>query len=165
MSGGDSLKRDPGAFPMGDTLFGATRLTRGESSYPQGPSAEHDRRSRALSGIVPSNATPWEAEFMSSAVQDRRPPRDLVSTDASETLAEAPDEPPVVARMIVEIRSDGTRTVARGALEDTATGQRTTLVARGSSPAALAGSLVKSLLRAPLLAPAAFRALLTRGRR
>jgi hypothetical protein len=102
---------------------------------------------------------------MSGAEQDRSPARNLVAVGQNDTLAESPDEPPVVARMIVEIRSDGTRTIARGALEDTATGQRTTLVARGSSPAALAGSLVKSLLRAPLLAPAAMRALLARARR
>jgi hypothetical protein len=102
---------------------------------------------------------------MNRTGQDQSPERKLASVGPNDTLAESPDEPPVVARMIVEIRSDGTRTIARGALEDTATGQRTTLVARGSSPAALAGSLVKSLLKAPLLAPAAVRALLTRARR
>jgi hypothetical protein len=102
---------------------------------------------------------------MRSKEQERTGPRDLVSPGSNESLAESSDEPPVVARMIVEIRSDGTRTVARGALEDAATGQRTTLVARGSSPAALAGSLVKSLLKVPLLAPGAVRALLSRGRR
>ena len=51
------------------------------------------------------------------------------------------EEPPVVARLIVEIRSDGSRTIARGAVEDVLTGQRTTVEARGSTPLALMASL------------------------
>ena len=64
-------------------------------------------------------------------------------------LAERPGEPPVVARMIVEIRSDGTRTIARGAIE-----------AHGSSPLSLARSLAKSMFSAPALARQAVKALL-----
>lgn len=60
-------------------------------------------------------------------------------------------EPPVVARMIVEIRSDGSRTIARGAVEDTATGQRTTIEATGSSPIQLAIALARSLTQLPRL--------------
>src|SRR6188508_152002 len=45
---------------------------------------------------------------------------------------------PVVARLVVEIRSDGRRTVARGAMEDTATGQGVAVEARGDSPMKLA---------------------------
>lgn len=56
---------------------------------------------------------------------------------------------PVVARMVVEIRSDGTRTVARGALEDVVTGERVQLEASGSSPVQLAASLASSLLSTP----------------
>lgn len=59
------------------------------------------------------------------------------------------DEPPVVARLVVEIRSDGTRTVARGAMEDLVTGQSTTVQASGGSPAQLAASLAGSLLLTP----------------
>ncbi len=58
-------------------------------------------------------------------------------------------EPPVVARMIVEIRSDGSRTIARGALEDTATGQRTAIEATGASPIQLAIALARSLTQLP----------------
>ncbi len=58
-------------------------------------------------------------------------------------------EPPVVARMIVEIRSDGSRTIARGALEDTNTGQRTTIEATGASPIQLAFALARSLTQLP----------------
>ena len=60
-------------------------------------------------------------------------------------------EPPVVARMIVEIRSDGSRTIARGAIEDVATGQRTQLEARGDSPIQLAIALARSLTQLPKL--------------
>lgn len=59
------------------------------------------------------------------------------------------EEPPVVARMIVEIRSDGTRTVARGALEDIVTGERVAIDAHGGSPLQLAASLAQSLLSTP----------------
>ncbi|MBA2539320.1 MAG: hypothetical protein H0V17_06780 [Deltaproteobacteria bacterium] len=70
-------------------------------------------------------------------------------------------EPPVVARMIVEIRSDGSRTIARGAVEDVATGQRTTLEARGDSPIQLAIALARSLTQLPkLTARSALRGLL-----
>ncbi len=61
-------------------------------------------------------------------------------------------EPPVVARLIVEIRSDGSRTIARGALEDVASGQRTAIEARGDSPLQLAFALARSLTQLPRLA-------------
>jgi hypothetical protein len=60
-------------------------------------------------------------------------------------------EPPVVARLVVEIRSDGTRTIARGALQDASVGQEVAVQAEGTTPLALAFSLVKSMLRAPSL--------------
>lgn len=85
--------------------------------------------------------------------------------DAS--LANEPGLPPVVARMVVEIRSDGSRTVARGVLEDLASGEHVALRADGSTPLALASALAKSLLKTPLFAKQAVRALLLprRGRR
>lgn len=54
------------------------------------------------------------------------------------------DDLPVVARMVVEIRSDGSRTVARGAAED-ADGKRVAIDARGSSPLSLAMQLSRSV--------------------
>ena len=85
-------------------------------------------------------------------------------------LVEAPpgalqSEPPVVARLIVEIRSDGSRTIARGAMEDVATGQRTTVEARGDSPIQLAIALARALTQLPRLgARSAIRGLLGRRR-
>lgn len=87
-----------------------------------------------------------------------------VPSTGGRVLAEAPPEPPIVARMVIEIRSDGSRTIARGALEDAIQGERVALEARGTSPMALAASLVRSLLSTPLLAKGAARALL-RSRR
>ncbi|MBK8995273.1 MAG: hypothetical protein IPM35_05880 [Myxococcales bacterium] len=76
------------------------------------------------------------------------------------TLAERPSEPPVVARMIVEIRSDGSRTIARGAIEEVTSGERVAIEAHGSTPLALARSLAKSMFSAPALARQAVKALL-----
>jgi hypothetical protein len=70
------------------------------------------------------------------------------------------EEPPVVARLIVEIRSDGSRTIARGAIEDTTTGQRTSIEAHGSTPLALIASLTRSIFQLPAMARQAARALL-----
>ena len=58
---------------------------------------------------------------------------------------ETSTEPPVVARLVVEIRSDGSRTVARGALEDAQRGERVTVEARGDSPFQLAIALARAL--------------------
>ena len=78
---------------------------------------------------------------------------------------ERADEPPVVARLVVEIRSDGSRTIARGAVEDVLNGQRTTLEARGDSPIQLALALARALTQLPRLgARSAVRGLLGRRR-
>jgi hypothetical protein len=74
-------------------------------------------------------------------------------------------EPPVVARLVVEIRSDGSRTIARGALEDVVGGQRTSIEARGDSPIQLAIALARSLTQLPRLgARSAIRGLLGKRR-
>ncbi len=69
-------------------------------------------------------------------------------------------EPPVVARLIVEIRSDGTRTIARGLAEDVELGERVQIEAEGSSPLQLALSLMKALRDVPALARSFARGLL-----
>ncbi len=73
-----------------------------------------------------------------------------LSTRSAAELAASEDEPPVVARLIVEIRSDGSRTVARGAMIDEQSGERVSLVAQGHSPLSLAAQLAKNLLSLPL---------------
>src|SRR5262245_59753820 len=94
----------------------------------------------------------------------RRDKAELVEAPTAELEHEA--EPPVVARLIVEIRSDGSRTIARGALEDTASGQRTAIEARGDTPLQLALALARSLTQLPrLTAWSAVRGLLGRRRR
>src|SRR5258708_37049004 len=87
----------------------------------------------------------------------------------AELVKDAPkairEEPPIVARLVVEIRSDGTRTIARGAIEDVASGQRTAIEARGDSPIQLAIALARSLTQLPRLATrTAVRGLLGRRR-
>lgn len=66
-----------------------------------------------------------------------------------ETLAESGPEPPVVARLAIEIRSDGSHTIARGALEDIERGESVAVKAEGTTPAALALALAKSLMSLP----------------
>jgi hypothetical protein len=61
------------------------------------------------------------------------------------------DEPPVVARLVIEIRSDGTRTIARGAMEDGRTGEKAQIEAEGATPLLLIASLLKTLGQAPSL--------------
>lgn len=70
----------------------------------------------------------------------------------TETQAMVPDEElPVVARLVVEIRSDGRRTVARGALADDEQGTEAAVEIRAGSALELAGSLAKMLMSMPRL--------------
>lgn len=93
------------------------------------------------------------------ADRDSEAPAELVKLPGGELQ----QEPPVVARLVVEIRSDGSRTIARGAIEDVATGQRTTLEARGDSPIQLAIALARTLTQLPRIgARSAVRGLLGR---
>ncbi len=50
---------------------------------------------------------------------------------------------PVVARLVVEIPVEGTRTIARGALEDHTSGQRVDLRADAATPVILARELTR----------------------
>lgn len=74
-------------------------------------------------------------------------PPTAVVRDAGTRALGRDEDLPVVARMVIEIRSDGTRTVARGAIEDVATGQQAKVVARGGSPLGLAADLTRSIAR------------------
>jgi hypothetical protein len=51
---------------------------------------------------------------------------------------------PIVARLVVEVRSDGTRIVARGLIEDLARGERTTLEAGAENEHALLALLMRA---------------------
>jgi len=79
------------------------------------------------------------------------PPDPLVrpAPGAREDL-EATSEPPVAARLVIEIRTDGTRTVARGAIEDAILGERVAIKVEGQTPLELFTALAKALVDAPL---------------
>lgn len=66
------------------------------------------------------------------------------------------EELPVVSRIVIEVRSDGTRTIARGAAEDPS--GKVGLEVRADTPVELARALVKLLLQVPALATTSFRA-------
>ena len=92
---------------------------------------------------------------------DRPPKPELVERPPEELST----EPPVVARLVVEIRSDGARTIARGAIEDVHAGERVAIEAAGTSPIQLAFALARSIVQLPRLgARSAVRALLGRRR-
>ena len=79
--------------------------------------------------------------------------------------AELQGEPPVVARLVVEIRSDGSRTIARGAMEDVQRGEHVKIEARGDSPIQLAIALARALTRMPgMITRSTVRGLLGRRR-
>lgn len=93
---------------------------------------------------------------------DDDPKTELVSR-APDGEIERSDEPPVIARLVVEIRSDGSRTIARGAVEDAQRGERVAIEARGDSPIQLAIALARSLTQLPRLsARSAVRGLLAK---
>ena len=107
---------------------------------------EAKQRMEAVAQRLAELRTPAEA---ASRSQNAARSAEVATTNqAAGPLVEDADLP-VVARLIVEIRSDGTRTLARGALEDVATGERVALEAKGGSPIQLAASLAGSLLTSP----------------
>jgi hypothetical protein len=70
------------------------------------------------------------------------------------------DEPPVVARLVVEIRSDGKRTIARGSFEEAQRGEHASITVEGTTPAQLALSLMRALLQMPAFAGSIVQTLL-----
>jgi hypothetical protein len=77
---------------------------------------------------------------------------DELEKKPEQAVRQAVAEPPVVARLVIEIRSDGSRTIARGLAEDVALGEKVELRAEGSTPLLLVLSLLKSLRDVPALA-------------
>ena len=90
---------------------------------------------------------------------------DIVDFDSGELVDSDAAELPVVARLMVEIRSDGSRTIARGAMEDVLSGDKVAIEARGSTPMSLALGLAKSMMRGRAFARSAARALLPRSKK
>ena len=68
---------------------------------------------------------------------------------SSEGPLETHQEPPVVAQLMIEIRSDGSHTIARGALHDLRSQESAHVHAEGKTPAQLIASLLGSLLSLP----------------
>lgn len=81
------------------------------------------------------------------------------SPDDPTPVVAAP-EPPVVARMVIELRSDGTTTIARGAIEDCTSGETVAVEARAGSPLEIPAAIAKMLLSTPVIAGDALRAAL-----
>ena len=80
------------------------------------------------------------------------PPDPLVPRpEGARAELEATDEPPVAARLVIEIRTDGSRTVARGAIEDAILGERIAVKVEGRTPLELALALAKALVDVPFV--------------
>lgn len=166
-------------MPPGPKLPQDWRAAKGRRRCaPPAIAAHPELRSRQYAASGRSSHLRWNdasrCAKLGGVSTDKREPAtaEIVPTaEAERTRALSRDEDlPVVARMVIEIRSDGTRTVARGAVEDVATGQQAAVVARGGSPVALAADLTRGLARSlgalPFAAGSAvLRRLLGRGRR
>lgn len=121
---------------------------------PSGPPADPARPAAGPAAELASHAD--HADHSDRADRAELAPRPASPGHPDDAL-------PVVARLVVEIRSDGSRTIARGAIEDTVMGQRVAVEARGDSPLALALALARSISSLPRLsARAAVRGLLGR---
>jgi hypothetical protein len=75
--------------------------------------------------------------------------RDALTKRSGAQVGTPAEEPPVVAQLMIEIRSDGSRTIARGALNDLMTGESAQVHAEGRTPRDLMMSLAGSLLSLP----------------
>src|SRR5262245_26884801 len=75
--------------------------------------------------------------------------RDALARPEGKNVPETRIEPPVVAQLMIEIRSDGSHTIARGALHDLRSQESAHVHAEGQSPAQLIASLLGSLLSLP----------------
>ena len=75
--------------------------------------------------------------------------RDALQKRSSSQVGAPAEEPPVVAQLMIEIRSDGSRTIARGALNDLRSGESAQVLAEGRTPRDLMMSLAGSLLSLP----------------
>lgn len=107
------------------------------------------KRAKTLANTAKDIAVATAREALREPNPERRDELAAVNKTSS-ALAEQQPEPPVVARLMIEIRSDGSRTIARGAVQDELTGEQVAIEAKGNSPLELAGQLAKSLLTAPL---------------
>jgi hypothetical protein len=105
-------------------------------------------------------ARPATLHPVSPPDDDRDAPGSLARNEAS--LCAEEDLPPIVARMVIEIRSDGRTTIARGALEDRVTGQTVQVQADAASPLALSRKLASAVFSLPSLARLAVRGLVPR---
>jgi hypothetical protein len=90
-------------------------------------------------------------------------PEALIPDSPSRPVSTSGAELPVVARLVVEVRSDGTTTIARAGLSDDTTGT-TVMEARGSTPLALALDLARHIVGLTKMGPRTARALLAARR-
>jgi hypothetical protein len=89
----------------------------------------------------------------------------IIDAESGEVVDASAAEPPIVARLVVEIRSDGSRTIARGAMEDAISGEKVAIEARGSTPLSLALGLARSMMRGKAFARSAAKAFLPRSKK
>jgi hypothetical protein len=119
---------------------------------------------RQLAREAAKRAVSAAQEALSPDAGPQAPPTTLEKTSPAHLQETAP-EPPVVARLMIEIRSDGSRTIARGALQDELSGEQVAIEAKGNSPLELAAQLAKSLVTAPMGLGALGKALLSNNKK
>ena len=103
--------------------------------------------SKRRSGVPPSLARELSG-IVFGQLRDALVARAALGKRPADNPAPA-EEPPVVAQLMIEIRSDGSRTIARGALNDVRSGESAQLRAEGKTPAELMVSLASALIELP----------------
>ncbi len=108
------------------------------------------KRAKALASTAKDIAVASAQGALREAQASKNASLATTAKPGSDALEATGAEPPVVARLMIEIRSDGSRTIARGAVQDELTGEQVAIEAKGNSPLELAAQLAKSLVTAPL---------------
>jgi hypothetical protein len=86
-----------------------------------------------------------------------------VAAEPIDIQPSTPGLPPVVARVVVELRSDGTRTVACASVQNAFLGQGVSVQAESRAPIKLALALLRTAERLPFLGPKVAKLLLKSG--
>lgn len=84
----------------------------------------HAPGGRGAGGCYPGDIVPTPDPATKTAPAEVASRADDAALDHSAADVATADELPIVARLAIEIRSDGTRTIARGAMHDIASGQQ-----------------------------------------
>ena len=159
-----SGRPEPGLLVDLKRIDRLTHVTEGDASWTIGAAAP---TSRLTEDPAFSSQFPGLSEAAGLIGSDQIQNRSSLGGNLCNASPAADSVPAMLvnqARAVVAT-ADGTRTIARGAMEDAITGEKVAIEARGSTPLSLALGLAKSMTQGRAFARSAVRALLPRPRR